>query len=141
MDGLFCGHRIGRNRYRRQSSGIPAGIQPPSALSPAQASPAPNLPSIPGGSSPPPVQDALKIDPAAQGKPTPPLSPFAACMQLWDKEMTVSKRAWAPECRATEPRGWQPLDAYVAKGSSRRSYRSRTARTLLLWEPRGSPCY
>jgi len=35
----------------------------------------------------------------------------------------------------------QPLDAYVAKDASRRSYRSRTARTLLLWEPRGWPCY
>ena len=121
----------------------PAGVQPPSQPNPERVAPAPNLPAIPGGSSLLPMQkDASKVDPAAQEKPSPPLSRFAACMQLWDKETKISKRAWAADCHATDaPRGWQPLDAYVAKGGSRRSYRSSTARTLLLWEPRGWPCY
>src|SRR5436190_9332517 len=52
----------------------PAAVQPPSQPNPEQAAPAPNLPAIPGGSSPLPTQkDALKVNPAAQEKPSPPV--------------------------------------------------------------------
>ena len=55
------------------------------------------------------------------------------------RELAYARRG--PVTHLPPEQGWQPLDAYVAKGSSRRSYRSGPARTLLLWEPRGWPCY
>lgn len=114
----------------------PPAIQPLPRPNTAQPNPSPTLPTVPRAASPQPAEPGSQQQAAA----SPPLGSFAACMALWDKELSMSKRAWAASCRDTIPPRGGSLYGYVAQGSHR-GHNRRHVFTKSYWlEPDRPDC-